>query len=1262
MTTDLASRISGLSPGALDLYKQQLRQKMKTMRPEDIQTVLSRIQGIPQLTGFLEQTPAPPQEQAWWQKGLQTVGAPFQWLHEKAIEPFAAFVTDPWTPEVPGTEGMGFGERQRAEYQAWDDPNWGFLGVKGVVETLPWLAIPSAAGVAGRLGALGGKAGALGAVGRAGAQAMRPAVTAERIITYPIAKPIEMIAGKISPKLLGETARFIAPTNEAIESQITHMDWQRKIAQWFGRKPVLGKITEATGGKVATVGTTASVEDVTARALLIGIRVQETLTNKRAAALANLRQIHPDPVRLFGIDEATGLCKGIKGKTSGLSKHVSDIAEHPNSYRLSPIQRQYIDEVHRVEDWVLDGLKEAGVEVKMLKFDEFSHWVHRVVLGKKVDGKLVELKKGFGRVGSKQTFQKTRFYETAADGLEHGIVYSPNLEQAVDLYVQSAAKSIGDKRIADMVAPFGAKPLERAWGMAPEIMGRARETAITLAGARRLTAVIRRAARGEKLPEATLAAQERRFPEMGRRLRDAMGDKKVLNQLAKEVDQLAEVSRVPYWKAKAERVGVMEAARTPSLGTEATIFHPAFQGKIYPIGVADEIQKYWSDLGFSGFAKAASISGQMRTLVAAADFSAMFIQGLPCMALHPKAWASGAVMSFRAFKNPNNYQRYLTKELQNIQERVTYGGYAGGFEFMEAMPGLRRLARQVGGRRGEEAIRQTYGRFEASFGAFGDVARNEMWKGLRARARTPDELFEIARHLDRMTGVMSTKGLGIGKTLRDFEAGFLFFAPRYTRAGFALIGDVFKGGLTGAQTRQALGSMMAAGAAFYTGICVALGQTPNFNPSSGKFMTIEITDPLTGTSRHFGIGGMMTSLARFSMDASQSILGLGMNEPLDFVKLSRYDNPFIRFMYSKSAPLTGFISGMIEGKNYFGEPFENVGDYAKFMAEQVLPIAVQEMIMEEGGLSPTAMVAEELGMRTFPRSDWEKRNVLRDELAQERFGMSWDDVGKQMGEMSQKQIEQASPELQEATKLADETSTRMARGEGKVWSAWGNEIKDIQAEHLRKVSLASREFEAYGDGTTFREKVEDANKVRSEMYASLKRRDEYTDVYTYFDEPLDEARLREMNPNDIALKEYYRVMYAPEMYDQYGNYLWDRAEQLEQMFVQQFGQGAMDYIEQMRGIRYQDYPRAYQMLYQAKEVLQPYWDIERQIWSQYSPELQQISDQIKIIDRTDKLQAKRLLFQHPDIVWARRQIAFEKKRLKWQRPEIDMAIKMFYSY
>ncbi len=1273
----LEEQIRGLSPAALDIFKKQLPQRLKELGGLERNTALEQLSRLPELR-VGEFQPVQESSIPWWQR-------PLNWM--KAVEKASGtLLAAPFTRAVPDTEGLTWWQRERAEYEAWEAPSTalGFnypqwmgggevtVGAKGALESVPWFATALATGGLSAAAHIGTRAGLSGLTRAAavGQRALRPVLAVERALAYPITKPAQLAikqARKLLPAALPKTSRFIAPASEVIEKTILKDDWQRRVAQMFGRRPLTKSITEKIGGRLATV--TAATEDTTARALLVGVRVQETLLSKGQTALATLRELHPNPIRLFGIDEATGLTKiRVKAGFRGASKHISDIAEHPAKYQLNAQQKAYIQQVHNVEDWVLDGLKEAGIDVKLLKFDEFSHWVHREVIGKSVDDALLKIRtRGGRRIGSKATWEKTRFYETAAEGIKAGVLYEPSLERVTELYIQTAAKRISDQRIAGMVAQLGAKPLERAAAIAPQTLAEARRTALTLTGARRLAKVINRAVRGEKLTEVTLRAQERKFPELGRRVREAIGDTQALKGLAKEVKGVIEAAKAPFWKAKAARIALMERARTPTLGTEATIFHPAFQGKIYPKDVAGEIQRYWDDVGFGALNKAATISGEMRTLVAAADFSAMFIQGLPGIALHPKAWGRGAALSFKAFLKPQEYQKYLVGNLDNLMERANFGGYVGGFEFMEAMPSLQRtaaMATRLALRKpaiGRTAIQQTYGRFEASFGSFGDVMRNEMWKGLKGGAKSETDLMEIARHIDRMTGVMSSKGLGLGKTQRDFEQAFLFFAPRYTRAGFALVADTMKGGFTGDQARKALGSLMAAGAIAYAGTATALGQEAHFDPTSGKFMTIEITDPVTGTTRHFGIGGMMTSLMRLGADVAASATGKGLNEPLDFVKLNRFDNPFLKFMFSKSAPLTGFTEGMMFGHNYFGEPFENPQDYAMFLGEQVMPIALQSAFMEKEGLSPTAIAAEELGMRTFPRSDWEKRNDIRDQLAQEAYGIDWQQVGLQYGELAQLQLERGSPELQAATEQAAETTSKMARGEGIVWDAWRKEGASVEERYRQSIMTASAEFAAIGDGTTFREKADEASAIRRAMYSQREQSPEYVEVNQYFDQPLTPEAISRMNPKDVARREYYRSLYTPDMYDQFGNYRFDEADRREQLFVQQYGQGMLDYVEEYMGAKW-DEPPALQALKAARDALQPYWDIERRVWSQLPPELKQISDQIKILERTDPISAKRMLFNYPQIVFARRQIALLKRQLKASNIEIAKALEMFYRY
>ena len=1293
----LQEQVRGLSPQALDIFRKQLPMRLKELGELERNTALEQLRALPELElgGFQptqvqpqrvpQQIPQPQLQQPdipWWQH-------PLNWIRtaEKAT---GTFLAAPFTPAVPGTENLPWWQRERAEYEAWNEPSFQVeplfrlpwtpqeirdkpwtIGVKGALEIVPWFATALATGGLGATAALGTRVGISGLTRAAalGSKALKPVLAVERALVYPITKPLQL-AGREVKKLvisaLPKASRFTAPASELIEKTITKDDWQRRVAQMFGRQPILKSITEKIGGRAATV--TTSVEDTTARALLIGVRVQETLLSKGQTALATLRELHPNPLRLFGVDEATGLTK-IRTKVGfrGASKHISDIAEHPAKYQLNAQQKAYVEQVHRVEDWVLDGLKEAGIDINLLKFDEFSHWVHREVIGKNVDDALLKIRKGAGRIGKKASFEKTRFYETAAEGVKAGVLYEPSLERIVELYIQSAAKRISDQRIANMVAPFGETALQRAQRQAPQILAQAAATKRTRVATVALIKTINRAIRGERIPEVTLQAAERKLPELGAAVRNALGKREELKQILTQAKQISQEAQVPFFKARAARAELLQRVGSPTLGTEATIFHPAFQGKIYPKNVAGEIQRYWDDVGFGPLSKAATLSGEMRTLVAAADFSAMFIQGLPGIALHPKAWGRAAAMSFKIFLKPREYQKYIVKNFDDIMERVHAGGYEGGFEFMEAMPALQRsaaMATRLALRSpaiGRKAIQQTYGRFEASFGGFGTVYRNETWKALRHGAKSQVDSTEIARHIDRMSGVMSSKGLGLGKTQRDFEQAFLFFAPRYTRAGFALIGDMMKGGYTGDQARKALGSMMAAGAVMYAGTAKAMGQEPNFDPTNGRFMTLEITDPVTGTTRHFGIGGMMTSMMRFGADVAASATGQGLNEPLDFVKLNRFDNPFMKFMFSKSAPLTGFTEGMMFGHNYFGEPFENPGDYASFLGEQVMPIALQSAFMETEGLSPTAIAAEELGMRTFPRSDWEKRNILRDQLAQEAYGMDWQEVGLQIGELAQLQLERGSPELQAATEQATETTSKMARGEGKVWDMWRKEGAAVEERYRQSIMTASAEFSTIGDGTTFREKADEASAIRRAMYSQRELSPEYAEINQYFNQPLTTETTQRMNPQDVARREYYQLMYTPDMYDQFGNYRFDEADRREQLFIRQYGQAMLDYVEEYMGAKW-DEPPALQALKAARDVLKPYWDIERQVWSQLPQGLKQISDQIKILERTDPIQAKQMLFSYPQIVFARRQIALLKRQLKFSSQEITNALNQFYRF
>ncbi len=162
MPNNLATTIRALSPGALALYKRQLA----ALPDEQRQLAYQHLSGFPELSDILgEPQQARPKlgkqepemgiksDVPLWQKGLQAFGAPFQWVQEKAIEPFASVVTAPFSPTTPETQNLPFWQREQAEYKGWKAP-W---GVKGAVEMLPWLALPGIGSVAGKGGMLAGR-------------------------------------------------------------------------------------------------------------------------------------------------------------------------------------------------------------------------------------------------------------------------------------------------------------------------------------------------------------------------------------------------------------------------------------------------------------------------------------------------------------------------------------------------------------------------------------------------------------------------------------------------------------------------------------------------------------------------------------------------------------------------------------------------------------------------------------------------------------------------------------------------------------------------------------------------------------------------------------------------------------------------------------------------------------------------------------------------------------------------------------------------
>lgn len=673
----------------------------------------------------------------------------------------------------------------------------------------------------------------------------------------------------------------------------------------------------------------------------------------------------------------------------------------------------------------------------------------------------------------------------------------------------------------------------------------------------------------------------------------------------------------------------MRLAKTVTLEDGSTVYlrpsfgHPAFQGRLFEDKVLKDIRQAFEFEGNKWLRGVSAAAGVMRTFTAVADFSAPFIQGLPLLGRHPDKWATATYNHFRMFKNPDFYQTYMARELDapikmfdgtilktNFDVAVyiaRHGTYFGGFEYFEYLPQLGKLFEKIPGKKVGQALGQTYGRFEGAWGFFGDGGRLEWAKVDLARITSKDELMRYSNFLNEATGVMSSYGLGVGVTQRQLESAFLFFAPRYTRAGFMFMRTLFRGGIAGGEARRALAGLLSTGMFVYIGTCAALGQTPQLNPFKGGFMTIRV-----GNER-LGIGGIITAVFRLQANVLATLIGMDDKSPLDLVKLWERDNPFTSFLYARTSPITStFVPLMMKavgsrewGVTFMGEPFESPADYGRFLAERITPFALQEAIFRGTGSiqdRTIGFVFSELGLRVYPVSVFEHRNDSRELHAQEHHDKSWD--GLALDEKAQ--LVRDHDDLRQ---LTDESLIRIAQfnedtaevypewvtEKVRIEDSWRNEATQIQTEY--QSCILTKDQTGIRCGYNFRDRLRTANDHRTGALGSLTDNPRYDPIYDYFAGNQDtDSDL----PFDVAYGEYIDILSGQDLEDEFGNFKYDLYNERIAKLKLKWGVEMFDRILQYRSDK-RNVPALVLEYWRAREVLKPYFEINEEKYAGLYP-------------------------------------------------------------
>lgn len=897
-------------------------------------------------------------------------------------------------------------------------------------------------------------------------------------------------------------------------------DTMRRAANVFGKVPGLRQAMSAVNPSALANG----IED---RALIIRNRVLEMGEAAKSAGLSPLR-VHRNPFEINGEARVMNL----RGRPLWY-----DVFDSPGRYKLTPEQTVYVKHWLELQNDAAAMVKEAGIDLKEMGMADGRNYVHRLV--EEIRG-LENKRGGVGaRVGSKAGFQKPRLYDWAEDAVANGVRFSPDPLAVMDHYVTSAYRLVADKRLADLIAPLGETAVERL----PKEIGVALKEALTeYTAARRLLQAVRQSYAGLRLAPATLKSIAKTFPHEAAALRNSGPDNPALQAIERQALVLMQNTKAKYYRVTGERARLMQAIQQldPS---EGMIAHPAFAGRIFPKEIAERMGKNLAMQPAKAWVRAALVPSTLsRTIGAGLDFGAPIIQGLPLLVRQPKQWAAATFKHFKALVDPMVRDRFIAEHYDTAREMVRYGVQFNGSEFYEAVQGLRTGAGVRAGLSKAAATvgRQTVGRFENAYSTFMDASSVYMWEAMAPRwAEQGGKLHELAEFINHARGTMSTRALGVGATQRTVESTFMMFAPRYTRAGFALIADAATGGMKGAAARQAFANLAMAGLAMYLGTGAAAVQAgsetreevlANLSPvKNGHFNSQWLTRKI-GTD-HVGIGGFYYWFLR-------TLIGTGaaaINNPGDLLTGDERYNPLLAGLRTRlfGAPYTGMLLDITLGRSYIGEPvtFDQPMSIASAVAQRFLPFWSEAYLLQEPRGSIEALPFQLGGFRVFPESWGEQVTKLSDDYAKaEGYDKPFADLRRD----EQRTVIERHPDLAALRdRMENASKGRVATND--VEGQTRDYFLGLDAEKDRLQDVLKPAYEAYmnhriSGAELLKRRAEaiDEQQTRIQKMAesypkALKtkaERDAYYSAHGY--------QVKAGNPDDLAAAGYYAIKPKPD--------------------------------------------------------------------------------------------------------------------------------------
>ncbi len=644
--------------------------------------------------------------------------------------------------------------------------------------------------------------------------------------------------------------------------------------------------------------------------------------------------------------------------------------------------------------------------------------------------------------------------------------------------------------------------------------------------------------------------------------------------------------------------------------------------KVFGKGFAESALKF-SRLPASSKGQIVDALNLLRATLASGDLSATFRQGLILLLTRPQDAPRAFWRQLKAFASEK-----ISAEMDDmLAKRPLYeSAIRDGVEFTSFRKGVRMAAKEEPFFSNMAERLPMVRRSERAFTTFLNEMRMGSYEAAHAAMKAQGATAAQMKLMARFVNLASGRGI-LPKNLDQYAPvlNTVLFSARYQMSTLQLprqIGRMLlsKNPYMRKEAAKAFITFVGGGATLVGLLNATKVGKVEIDPRSGDFGKIIVGDTRLDIWRGY------VQYVRF---AAQMLAGERKSAYGNMNKAQRYDIAF-RFLQSKASPALGIMVDLLKGENFMGETlFEGTKGLSKTVRDRVMPLALQDVMdaMEQSGINgiwTAAPATLGIGVLTYI-NDFVR---TKEKIARRMGYKSWDDIDP----ITQRRLENSNAELQVAFIEFD----RQVMG-----TAWGDfrlAGKAIEDTFKENVGLSVAKYRSTGDGYGFREDVGDAFTARRGGYASREKMPQFEDIVRRLETKDTAEAVISLGTEQMAIRIYNDALYGDDMYDEFGDYRFELADERKQQLRQQLGSEMFEYVEQYRGLKYEDLPPEFQELSKARVVLKEYWRVKD--WALKH-------------------------FGTPKNEWQQRRldqfISKVRKRLRATNPEIEKYIQMFYT-